>query len=175
MISEGKLDRAFAEKIENDRDFSIWLLKQTKFSEYAENLILLNKEQARIKPKKKPENWWRHWWCELEDGTQSETDIFLVYEFPKTAKRIAIHIENKPPHGVFRKEQPENYKPRAVFMSGKIEYMNYDDFCTIILAPKDFLANNKDMINHFDETISYESFQNNIELFSKSLSESKNA
>ena len=171
MISEPQLDRAFAENILDSEVFVLWVLSQTTFSKYADDAVLLNEEQARIKPNKKPENWWKHWWCELEDGSQSETDIFLVFSHAGLENRFAIHIENKPPHGSFREQQPENYHHRALFMSKKEKYMNYDMFCTVLLAPESFMKLNSDKTKYFDSLLSYEAVGQYIPLFEQSLNE----
>lgn len=169
MIAELQLDRAFVDKIETSKTFVTWLLKQTKFEMYANTAILLNKEQAELKPKKKPENWWRHWWCKLSDGSESETDIFLVFKVPDSNSRFALHIEDKPPHGKFTPKQYLNYKKRAEYMSEKDEYMNYSDYTTILLAPNSFLKANTEKTNYFDVIVSYESVAKFIPLFEDSI------
>ena len=173
MISELELDRAFSEKLVSSLDFYRWVLDQTKFRGLSKIAVLLHKEQAEAKPRKKPENWWRHWWCKLEDGHDSETDIFAVFGFPETEIRFALHIEDKPPHGKFTPNQCLNYKKRAAFMSNKAKYMNYSDFTTILLAPNSFLESNSKVTHHFDCIISYELVAEFIPLFSKSLQEAK--
>jgi hypothetical protein len=122
---------------------------------------------------KKPENWWRHWWCQLEDGTQSETDIFVVFGFPGSTKRVALHIEDKPPHGKFTHNQYLNYRLRAESMAGKPQYMNYSDYTTILLAPQAFFEEHSDTVHHFNCRISYESVAQAIPEFRQSLAEAK--
>lgn len=175
MISELELDRAFADKVAAYPDFLRWVLRQTQFHELADNLLLLHKEQAEAKPRKKPENWWRHWWCRLEDGSESETDIFLVLKISNSEERVALHIEDKPPHGKFTPGQSMNYKRRAKFMANKEQYMNYSKFTTMLLAPKTFIEENTDEAKHFDSLLSYEAVSTFIPLFAKSLQEAKNA
>lgn len=175
MISELELDRAFADKNSSSRDFLIWVLKKTKFHELADELILLDEEQAEAKPNKRPENWWRHWWCRLEDGSESETDIFVVMKVPSSEKRIALHVEDKPPHGKFTSGQYLNYKRRADFMANKEQYMNYSDYTTILLAPNSFYEENGDKVNHFDCLISYEAVSSFIPLFAQSIQEANEA
>jgi len=175
MVSELDLDRAFADNIAATPEFLRWVLRQTKFAGLAEKLILLDKEQAEAKSRKKPENWWRHWWCRLEDGSESETDIFLVLRVPDSGKRIALHVEDKPPHGKFTPGQYLNYKRRAEFMANKEQYMNYSDFTTILLAPNSFFEENGDKINNFDCLISYEEVSNFVPLFAQSIQEANGA
>ena len=52
MISEQDLDRAFADKVAASPDFLRWVLKNTEFRELADDLILLDGEQAEAKPAK---------------------------------------------------------------------------------------------------------------------------
>jgi hypothetical protein len=172
MVSELDLDRAFANKLATSRSFCAWILRQTKFADCAGDAVLLDKQQAEAKPRKKPENWWRHWWCEL-DGAGSETDIFAVFGFSGSARRIALHIEDKPPHGRFTKDQPKNYRRRGDFMRGKAQYMDYSDFETILLAPDAFLADHRDVISHFDRCITYESVAAEIPIFGASLANAR--
>lgn len=75
MTSELALDCAFANELSSSPEFRMWLLDQTKFKDRSKQAILLHREQAKAKPQKKPENWWRHWRCRLDDGRESETDI----------------------------------------------------------------------------------------------------
>jgi len=159
----------------SSREFCIWVLGQTKFADRSREAILLDKEQAQAKPRKKPENWWRHWWCTLEDGVQSETDIFAVFGFPGSTKRVALHIEDKPPQGKFTPNQYLNYRRRAEFMAGKSEYMSYSDYATILLAPEAFLKEHSSTVHHFDCRISYETVAKAIPLFGQSLAEARRA
>jgi hypothetical protein len=173
MISELELDRAFADRLAASSDFLRWVLKQTEFRELADDVILLHREQAEAKPAKKPENWWRHWWCRLEDGSESETDIFLVLKIASSQERIAVHIEDKPPHGKFTPGQYLNYKRRAEFMANKEQYMNYSRYTTMLLAPRSFIEENEDKVKHFDSLLSYESVSTYIPLFANSLQEAR--
>lgn len=175
MISELELDRAFANKLTSSREFCVWVLRQTKFADRSHEAILLDKEQAQAKPRKKPENWWRHWWCRLEDGTESETDIFAVFAFSASTKRVALHIEDKPPRGKFTPNQYLNYRRRAEFMAGKPKYLSYSEYTTILLAPKAFFEENSRTVHHFDCCISYESVAEAIPLFGQSLAEARRA
>lgn len=173
LISELDLDRAFADNLVTSPEFFKWVVEQTKFNGLSGELLLLNAEQAKAKPRKKPENWWRHWWCKLDDGKDSETDIFLVLGFLNSEKRLAIHIEDKPPHGKFTPNQYLNYQKRAKFMANKTQFMNYSDYTTILLAPNSFLKRNSDKTHYFDCLLSYESVSRFIPLFGRSLEAAK--
>jgi hypothetical protein len=170
MISELQLDRAFSDHLASSQEFREWVLNKTKFSPYAKLATLLDREQVAAKPRKKPENWWRHWWCELEDGKGSETDIFATFQLQGTDLRFALHIEDKPPHGQFTLNQYLNYKRRAACMARRAEYMDYSDFATVLLAPSGFIDAHISEVDYFDGTITYESVAAFIPLFGESLS-----
>ena len=111
----------------------------------------------------------------MEDGTESETDIFVVFGFPGSTKRVALHIEDKPPHGKFTPNQYLNYQRRAEFMTGRSEYMSYSDYTTILLAPEAFFEENSATVHHFECRISYESVALAIPVFGESLTEARRA
>ena len=163
--SELDLDRAFTDKLVSSTEFCSWVLGKTKFRNQSKEAVLLDKEQAAAKPRKKPENWWRHWWCQLDDGSQSETDIFAVFGFKDSSARFALHIEDKPPRGKFTPNQDLNYGPRAKFMACKAEFMNYSEFTTILLAPMAFCDKHSEEIKSFDAIITYEWVAKRIPLF----------
>ena len=168
-MTEQELDRAFSEKLTSSKEFCTWLLRQTKFHDAAEKAILLVQEQANARPKVKSENWWRHWWCKLPDGSESETDVLAVFGFHESDYRIAIHIEDKPPHGKFTPNQYLNYEPRAKFMANNSKFMNYSDFATMLLAPESFVAANADKVINFERVITYEDLSQLIPEFGQSL------
>lgn len=171
MLKESDLDRAFANQLASSTGFSKWVLERTKFAHLSDIAVLLQEEQIRAKPNKKPENWWRHWWCRLEDGSESETDIFAVYSNPNTGDRFALHIEDKPPHGKFTPNQFLNYDRRARFMANEPEYLEYGDFTTILLAPESFIQGNREQAEYFDCQITYESVSEFVPEFAQSLLE----
>jgi hypothetical protein len=175
VISELDLDRAFANQLASSRDFSIWVLEQTKFKPYSRMADLLDKEQVTAKPRKKPENWWRHWWCKLEDGSESETDIFASFQLRGTNLRFALHIEDKPSHGKFEPSQYLNYKRRATCMARQPQYMDYTDFTTVLLAPSGFIQAHRQEAACFDSCISYESVAPHIPLFGRAVAQAANA
>lgn len=171
MLSEGELDRAFANMLSSSPDFCSWVLRKTKFADMASDAVLLDEKQAAAKPNKKPENWWRHWWCRLEDGSESETDIFAVFGVSSADDRVALHIEDKPPHGKFTPNQYLNYSRRAEFMAHKPQFMNYSDFTTVLLAPQAFMDANADKVRHFGCLLPYDAVAEFIPEFAQSLAE----
>ena len=152
-ISEDILCRIFAEKIRDSKEFSDWILSQTKFG--ARAATLLHEEQIWRRPKVKPENWWCHWWRKIPELSQErETDIFLVFEDSANGERFALHIENKQ-DAKFSPGQAEDYEPRARWMMKMPRYLNYSDFQTVLIAPK-MLKESDQRASLFHCFISYE-------------------
>lgn len=96
-LIEFDLDLAFATRMRDSTDFCRWLLRgSSKFAGHADTARLLHREQEASRDAK---HWWRHWWCRLPDGSESETDILAVFA-RADRQRFALHIENKPPRAV---------------------------------------------------------------------------
>ena len=85
-------------------------------------------------------HWSRFWWCLLPDGSQSETDLFFVFD--AEGYRFALHIENKPPSGSLSLEQARGYRLRATFKANTPRWLSHVDFETILLAPMVFIEAN---------------------------------
>ena len=164
-IAEVDLDHAFAEAIESSLDFRHWLLSHGRFARHAAEAMLLRHEQAEAR--KKATHWWKHWWCRLADGSESETDIFLVFE--AAGDRFAMHIENKPPHGTLPLRQAADYRRRAAWKTNDAAWLAYSDFETILLAPAAFLSRNAECASQFDRAISYEDVARFAPLFAQAL------
>lgn len=164
-IAESSLDHAFVEALTASPDFQHWLLSGGRFARHALEATLLQDEQARAR--KKASHWWKHWWCRLADGSESETDIFLVFE--AAGDRFAIHIENKPLHGVIKLCQAVDYRRRAAWKSNDAGWLAYSDFETILMAPADFLTRQADCAAQFDRAISYEDVSPFAPLFGEAL------
>lgn len=164
-IREVELDHAFAEHLECAPEFQHWLLSKTRFRRFAGDAELLASEQAAARSAK---HWWKHWWTRLTDGTESETDIFAVFE-TSAGGRFALHIENKPPHGKLLIKQAADYRRRAIQMAGQARFLQYDDFATILLAPLTFIQRNAEATAQFDTLLSYEELADFIPLYAASL------
>lgn len=165
-IHEGQLDQAFAEALEQSVAMQRWLLENGRFVHLSHKAKLLVDEQAAAR---KPcvTHWSRFWWCSLPDGSQSETDLFFVFESDHC--RFAFHIENKPPSGKLSFTQASGYRRRAIFKANTPGWLSYVDFETILLAPLAFIEANRESANQFDRTISYESVALFVPLFAEAL------
>jgi hypothetical protein len=138
--TELELDRLFWNAINANAEFFTWLLWRTKFSE--KDLVLVTNEK-----------WHQRWYRDPVTKKDSETDILLMLSEPTTGKRYALHIENKPDHRQWEPEQPENYRKRALDRMSK---WRYDDFQTVLMAPRSFIAGSPAQAAQFDLTIPYE-------------------
>ena len=165
-ITEKQVDIAFAEMLIGNEPFRDWVLSGSKFAHLRPDLRLLTEELS--KSRRMPANSWRHVWCVMPDGTEGETDIFMVFE-ASDGYRFALHFENKPPHGVLRPNQGEAYAKRAEFLSGHPRYLSYQGWETAIIAPQAFIHRHADRCRPFDRTITYEAIADWIPLFGQSL------
>ncbi|MES2136885.1 MAG: hypothetical protein V4502_07490 [Pseudomonadota bacterium] len=166
MIKEVELDHAFAEALADDIDFQAWLLSNGRFARHAGRATLLINDQARAR--KSAKHWWKHWWCRLSDGSESETDVFLVFEADDS--RFALHIENKPAHGKLELQQARDYRRRAAFKSNSKDWLDYSDFEVLLLAPADFIRSHPDCVAQFDRVMTYEEVGRFVPLFQEALS-----
>jgi hypothetical protein len=163
-LKEDELCSAFAETAKTSEIFTRWMPSRTKFAGYASAARLLHEEQLSIRPRK---FWWRHWWCHIPElAKDRETDIFMVFEIAGGEQRFALHIENKMDNGRFAPGQAEAYRPRAVHMANKPEYLGYQDYQTILLAPVSFMRKYPDSCTYFDACISYEDVASFVPQFS---------
>jgi hypothetical protein len=165
--TEDQLCHAFAEQVKESPDFARWVLKYTKFAKLGSNIRLLHEEQMNIRPRKA---WWRHWWCRIPELKKDrETDIFMVFEIAGSKRRFALHIENKKGNGSFAEGQAEAYRVRALHMMQKREYLNYEDFATVLLCPESFKERYPTKCDLFDACISYEAIAHFVPDFGRVL------
>ncbi len=142
--------RAFADALIGDEPFRHWVITQTKFYERRRSTLLFNEQAAR--PAK---DWWRHWWVKLPDGSQSETDIFLVFCDQADGTRFALHVECKLGGGKFTPNQAAQYAARGAFMKQN-RWVPYNDFDTVLLPPKDFIERFAQDAEAFGSTLTFE-------------------
>ena len=103
----------------------------------------------------------------MPDGSESETDIFAVFDTGK--ERFALHIENKPPDGTLLIGQAACYRPRAAFKAFEPNWLNYSDFETILVASREFLLAHGEACHQFDVAVSYEDVAAFVPLFQEAL------
>lgn len=140
MTNELELDKLFWKAISTNQAFQSWFLKQTKFAQQDLELVI-------------DEKWHQRWYRDPLTKKDSETDILLIFKDSGTDHRYAVHIENKPSHGMWELLQPENYRKRAEDRKSKWQYIEYQ---LALIAPLEFLKRSVGEIKHFDIAISYE-------------------
>ena len=134
------LDHAFWAAISTNRNFFDWFAAKSKFAG-----LWLDLDRT--------EKWHQRWFRDPETGLDSETDIALFLVETHQRKKFAIHIENKPPHGRWQPNQPENYERRA---ANRMRNWGHDDYQTALLAPDTFIRANMLQAGHFGFCVSYE-------------------
>jgi hypothetical protein len=138
--TELELDHVFWKAISTNVAFQAWFLDRTKLANHALELV-------------GDEKWHQRWYRDPVTGEDSETDILLIFKDQSTGERFAIHIENKPPQGVWEPHQPENYRKRA---ANRMSNWRYVDFQVVLIAPTSFIAASISELDHFDIAVSYE-------------------
>lgn len=164
-ISEAKLDHAFAEALLEVPELLSEVLAGGRFARFAGQASILAGQQAAIRHKAK--HWWKHWWCRLPDGTESETDVFVVLE--AGSHRFALHIENKPLDGKLTFKQASDYRRRAAFKANDHMWLGYTEFETILLCPLQFSLHYAEQARQFDRVLAYEDIAPLIPLFAEAV------
>ncbi len=139
-MDELALDHCFWNALSTWQTFLAWLISKTKFLGRPLSLV-------------RDEKWHQRWYRNPETKEESETDILVLLEDTETSERLALHIENKPPHGQWRRNQPENYQIRAENRMGPLRYTSYQ---TVLLAPSKFIVKHRPEAAHFELWLSYE-------------------
>lgn len=148
-LSEDQLCGALADALVASQHVRRWFLIRSGFRDRADARLLW--EEQALRP---AVAWWRHWWCNLPDGSQSETDLFAV--FAQDDARFAVHVECKKLGRAFQPRQAESYRTRADFMLGKPKYLSHSEARTVFLAPEAALRNHAVEARMFDARISFE-------------------
>ena len=115
----GSIEWQYAEPIARtlveDQNFRTWVLKQTRFSNYADEARLLHKDMKAMRSPS-AETWWRSHYtekCRCQGCSGQETDLLAI--FGVGPARFALHFEIKRPGDKFSrtKDQARNYGLRA--------------------------------------------------------------
>jgi hypothetical protein len=119
---ELKYARPVASAILQDTNFRRWLLANTR---YGESIIdvqpIVAGEQTKLRSKSLKNTYWFNYFCGKDSSCvcrfdkkskSLETDILLILECANK-RRLALHIEIKPPRERLRHGQAESYRLRA--------------------------------------------------------------
>ena len=140
MPTELQLDELFWKKISTNPSFQAWFLGRTKF---AGKPLILTTDQL----------WHQRWYKDPVTGAESETDIILIFKDSESQQLYSIHIENKPSHRAWEKDQAENYRKRA---ANRMIKWKHADCQVALMAPREFIEKHPNEAHHFDFTITYE-------------------
>ena len=151
--TEKQLDEALKSALMNRPDFSRWFLGKTRFGSEDAHCVFCRAD---------------HPWSSVsislpDEGTnerttlrkECETDVLVVFETPD-GRRLAVHIENKRVGGSFTPYQPELYQARKDQWKERERLGGYTEATTVLVAPTDFIAKNRDSVGHFDAHVSHE-------------------
>jgi hypothetical protein len=153
MVSEKELDHAFEQAICGNEEFRQWFLSKTRLGNSYSRLVLSRAN---------------HPWCKVQVllpnptsgalemiAREGETDVLLVFE-GTGGKKAAFHVENKRSSGSFTDYQPEVCAARAAHWVGNQDYGGYDEWETVLLAPRSFYERNLANARKYQTFIPYE-------------------
>jgi hypothetical protein len=166
--TEKQLDAALDEAFKSQTAFAQWFLTHTKFAD----------REATYFWSRSNHPWGRiHFTtvCPLTGTSEtslkeSETDVLVVFR-AKDGQHIALHIENKIGSGKFTALQPEMYAQRAEQWRGNPKYGTYEDFDTVLLAPRVFQTRNAALSSSFGCFIAHEDVARFIPMFGQALTD----
>lgn len=161
--TEKNLDHALEDAFKESPSFTRWFLSRTKFKD----------EEAAYHWSRSDHPWGKVELTVVNTRTgdretvvrEGETDILVVFETP-AKRRIALHIENKIASGSFTPLQPEVYAARAALWKGDSKYDCYEEWETVLVAPRQFFDRFKAEAEKFDKFVSHEDIAVHVPLFS---------
>jgi hypothetical protein len=86
---------------------------------------------------------------------EGETDVLAVFQ-DSSGARLGVHIEVKRASGKFTPFQPEGYAARADSWANAEKYGGYQQWETVLIAPKSFIDANAENSRKFTTRIPYE-------------------
>lgn len=162
MSKEKLLDQALEEAIKSNAAFRQWFLSKTKLgaaypryvwsrSNYPWGTVRLLLPNAGTGALEMVER-------------QGETDVLVVFESPDK-RRLGVHIENKLASGTFTPFQPEVCAARADAWVGNPKYENYQEWETVLIAPRSFYQSHIADARKFVTFIAHEEISSHIPAF----------
>jgi hypothetical protein len=159
---EKELDVALETAFRTNPAFCDWFLSRTKFSQ----------GDAKYDWSRSDHPWGRIPFSLgdpatriVEGARDCETDVLVVFATSK-GQRFPLHIENKLAAGRFEAHQPELYTSRGRHWLRNPDYGNYEDFESVLVAPRVFYDRNREIVDkHFDHYIAHEDIAAFIPLF----------
>ncbi len=160
VLFEKDLDRALEVELRDNPQFLAWLVAKSKFVGHNPRYLW-----------SRSDNPWCRVQVRLPDAESSElriverdgeTDILLVFSFESDARRLALHIENKRASGHFSQHQAEVYAARGEHWLHNDKYGNYEDWDTLLLAPRVFYERNVENAAKFGGFVSHEDISQHV-------------
>lgn len=163
MTREKELDQALEAALRDSPEFLAWLVAKSKFEGCAPQYLWSRSDNP---------------WCRVrvllpdtDTGElqpverEGETDVLLVFSFQADARRFALHIENKLASGHFTNYQPEVYAARAKHWLRNEKYGNYEDWDSLLVAPRAFYEQNMIDARKFGAFVPHEEIAQYLPLF----------
>lgn len=153
IISEKQLDLALARELAGSVEFLRWFLSRTSFAHEDVQIVLTRSDWpwGRVKLRL-----WNPETQVYDSATrEGETDLLVVLQSARRG-RFALHIENKLQSGRFTDRQPELYRARAAAWAGKAKYRDYEEWETVLVAPRAFYEQNEYEAAKFNRFSSHE-------------------
>ena len=149
----------FANALVDDPSFRAWVLRKTKFADFAVGAKLLHEE---MQAQRSATTFWRSHYtekCRCQGCSGQETDILAIFE-ATTGMRFALRFEVKHPGDKFptKKDQAANYAIRAQcwVASPPNAVLPHEDAATVLLCSKSKLREYARHISKFGSVITFE-------------------
>jgi hypothetical protein len=164
-MNYGRLEKLFArpiaEALVENSEFRVWMLRRTKFAEFAITARLLDREML-AKRSKAAKSWWASHFteaCRCIGCRGQETDLLAIFE-TEEAFRFAVHIEVKHPADKFKAagSQASSYPIRAACWVAKppSRVLLHSDSTTVLLHSASKVNEYGVNLAHFETLITFE-------------------
>ena len=160
--TEKQLDQALEAKLRSSPEFATWFIGKTRFGSEPAQCYWSRSNHP-----------WGSALVEVPGGSagetktikrEGETDVLAVFRVGDK-EGIALHIENKLGLGKFTRFQPELYAARAAKWVNNPKYGNYQEWETVLVAPREFYDKYPEESRIFGCFISHEEVARHIDAF----------
>ena len=160
--NEATLNSALAHALQNNREFALWFLMQTRFAAEEAQCIEV-----------RADNPWSRVTLRVPVGLDgaveeivrdAETDVLAIF-LTTDGRRLALHIENKLQGGVFTPHQPQAYRERLGQWRERPKLGMYIDATSVLISPRAFYERNKDGAQVFEAFVSHEALAEYLPAF----------
>lgn len=166
MASEKELDQALECALRENPSFRVWFLRKTQSGSAFPNYVWSRSDYAWGKVRLILPNPVTGALEAVE--REGETDVLVVLE-GDSGRRLGLHIENKLGKGAFTPYQADVYAARADAWRGLEKYGNYQEWETVLVAPKAFYEGNLAEAAKFTSFVAHEELAEWLPEFSRRL------